>query len=83
MGGRPTEIIKGWAPPTSVCPAQATYPHPSVSHRELVTQLQEIQKVPPLLKEGKIGALMRHTLLAMTYHFSEKMKGKLRVVAGP
>lgn len=82
-GGRPTEIIKGWAPPTSVCPAQTTHPNPSVSHRELVTQLPKIQKVWPLLKEGKIGALMRHTLLTTSYYFREKMKGKLRAVAGP
>lgn len=65
-GRRSTEIIKAKAPPTSVCPAEVTYLNPSLNHRELVTQLPKIQKVWPLLKEGKIGALMSHTFLAKT-----------------
>lgn len=46
---------------------------------ELVTQLPKIQKVWPLLKEGKIGALMRNTLLPRTFYFIEEIK-KLRAV---
>lgn len=59
-GGKSTEImIKGWAPPTSVCLIQATYPNLSVGHRESVIQLPKILKVWPLLKEEKVGALVR------------------------
>lgn len=46
-----------------------------------MTQSPKIRKVWPLLKEGKIGALMRNTLLPWTYYFVEKMK-KLRTVSG-
>lgn len=46
-----------------------------------MTQSPKIQKVWPLLKEGKTGSLMRNTLLPCTYYFTEKMK-KLRTVSG-
>lgn len=44
-----------------------------------MTQSPKIQKVWPLLKEGKIGALTRNTLLPRTLYFIEKIK-KLKAV---
>ena len=47
-----------------------------------MTQLPKIQRVWPLLKEGKTGALLRHTLFPRTYCSIEKMKRKLIGVSG-